>query len=63
MFGRDSCAIERIVARLDLQPGDFYFLHSLQAGSGIYAASSPVGFRGPLPRLKANVWKAERRVR
>jgi len=43
------------VDSLDLQEGDFYFLHSLQTGSGVYLAFCPVGYRGLFPGLKRTV--------
>jgi hypothetical protein len=43
MFGSDSWVTERTVASLDLQAGDFYFLHSLQTGSGVYLAFLQLG--------------------
>jgi hypothetical protein len=59
MFGWDSCVTERIVARLDLQTGDFYFMNSLQTGSGVYLAFSPFGCRGLFPGLKRTVGRLQ----
>ena len=59
MFGWDSCVTERIVASLDLQAGDFCFLHSLQTGSGVYLAFCPVGCRGLFPGLRRTVGRLQ----